>query len=195
MIPEKYKWLNNIGTLPRMVAEGLQLLGTKEVVGKGSNKTIISWRDTLNQNGVKIIGYGDDDIPWCGLFIAFLAFLRRKIASEVVSSPLWARSWENYGTPVASLVRGALKFHDDLKASLGDILVFSRNGGGHVGIYIAEDKTSYHVLGGNQSNAVTITRILKSRCVAVRRPAYNSQPESVRPFVVAASGKISSNEA
>ena len=35
---------------------------------------------------------------------------------------------------------------------LGDILTFKRNGGGHVGLYVGEDKDCYHVLGGNQGN-------------------------------------------
>jgi uncharacterized protein (TIGR02594 family) len=179
---QKYSWLLNLGVLPRMIQTGISLLGTKEIVGKGSSRTILSWRDTLNLNGVPILGYSDDDIPWCGLFAAFLAYTRSGIASEVVSSPLWARSWVNYGVKSTS-------------PSLGDILVFSRNGGGHVGFYIAEDKTAFHVLGGNQSNAVTITRIAKSRCIAVRSPKYKSRPSSAKPYWVAATGSLSKNEA
>ena len=68
-------------------------------------------------------------------------------------------------------------------------------GGGHVGIYIAEDKDCYHVLGGNQSDAVTITRISKKRCFGIRRPKYNSQPEAVAQYLVSASGEVSKNEA
>lgn len=195
MIPRQYKFLENIGTLPRIVSEGLSLLGVQEVVGKGSNKTILSWRDLLNQNGVKIVGYSDDDIPWCGLFMAFLSFIRRNVASEVVTSPLWARSWAKYGNYVGQRVKGVLKFAEGQKASLGDILVFFRNGGGHVAVYIAEDDNHYHVLGGNQNNSVSITRIAKSRCVAVRRPPYTVQPDSVKPYFVDAKGLVSQNEA
>lgn len=177
----KYDWLNTIGTLPRTIQTALELIGTREVVGKGSNRTIMDWRDMLNQAGVKISGYSDDDIPWCGLFVAWATYKRRDNAAEVVKEPLWARNWASYGNKAD-------------KASLGDVLVFVRNGGGHVGFYIAEDATCYHVLGGNQSNAVTITRIEKSRCIAARRPPYHNQPATVRPFIVAASGAISKNE-
>lgn len=177
----KYDWLETIGTLPRTIQAALELIGTREVVGKGSNRTIMDWRDALNQAGVKISGYSDDDIPWCGLFVAWVTYKRRDNASEVVKDPLWARNWANYGNKAD-------------KASLGDVLVFVRNGGGHVGFYIAEDATCYHVLGGNQSNSVTITRIEKSRCIAVRRPPYQNQPATVRPFIVASSGAISKNE-
>jgi len=182
MIPEKYSWLNKIGTLPRIVSTGLKLIGVQEVVGKGSDATIMSWRDTLNIRGVKIVGYSDDDIPWCGLFVAFLAYLRASLPDEVVSSPLWARNWLKYGAKAQ-------------KPMLGDILVFERGSGGHVGIYIAEDKTHFHVLGGNQSNRVSIVRIEKDRLLGARRPKYNNQPASVKQYIVKASGETSTNEA
>lgn len=79
---------------------------------------------------------------------------------------------------------------------LGDILVFKRDGGGHVGFYVAEDKDYYHVLGGNQSDSVNITRIAKYRCVGIRRCDWKTaQPNAVKKYIVEASGKISTNEA
>ena len=65
-LPKNYEWLDKVGTLPRCIQESLKLHGVTEVVGKGSNATIIGWRDELNQAGAKITGYSDDDIPWCG---------------------------------------------------------------------------------------------------------------------------------
>ena len=50
------------------------------------------------------------------------------------------------------------------------MLVFERDGGGHVGFYVGEDGTHYHVLGGNQDDAVSIAKIAKSRLVASRWP-------------------------
>lgn len=178
-IPSKYAWLANVGQLPKTIQEGLKLLGVAEVVGKGSNKTIIGWRDELNQAGVRVVGFSDDDIPWCGLFAAIVA---HRAGKSVVSGPLWARNWEVFGSKVKS-------------AGLGDCLVFARNGGGHVGWYVAEDADAYHVLGGNQGNRVSIARIEKSRCIAIRRPKYNVMPASVRSYVVKASGSLSKNEA
>lgn len=180
-LPTNYEWLSTIGTLPRIIQQALALHGVAEVVGKGSNATIIGWRDELNQNGVKIAGYSDDDIPWCGLFAAIVVF-RARGAAEVVKDPLWALNWANYGVKVKT-------------AALGDVLAFQRNGGGHVGFYIGEDATCYHVLGGNQSNRVSITRIEKSRCKAIRRPPYHNQPASVKAYTVKAGGKVSTNEA
>ncbi len=178
-LPKEYAWLNGLEELPRTIQEGLQLYGTAEVVGKGSNKTIIGWRDELNQAGVKITGFSDDDIAWCGLLAAIVAHRADK---EVVKSPLWARNWALFGVKSP-------------QAGLGDCLVFERGNGGHVGWYVAEDAAAYHVLGGNQSNKVCITRISKSRCIAVRRPKYNKTPAAVKSYRVASSGNLSTNEA
>lgn len=178
-IPPAYLWISEIGVLPRTIQMALELLGTAEIVGKGSNRTILDWRDELNLAGVKIAGYSDDDIPWCGLFAAITA---HRAGKAVVKDPLWARNWAKFGVKSP-------------EASLGDCLVFGRNGGGHVGWYVAEDSTAYHVLGGNQSNKVCITRVLKSRCLAVRRPVYNSMPASVKPYRVQGTGGLSKNEA
>ncbi|HVL29547.1 MAG TPA: TIGR02594 family protein, partial [Sphingomicrobium sp.] len=97
-------------------------------------------------------------------------------------SPLWALSWSKFGEAGG-------------QPRLGDVLTFKREGGGHVGIYIGEDSACYHVLGGNQSDAVTITRIRKERLHAVRREYRIAMPASARPYVLAPVGAISSNEA
>lgn len=177
-IPQDYAWLNTVGTLPRMVQEAVKLLGVQEVVGKGSNKTIISWRDELNLAGVPIVGFSDDDIAWCGLFLAIVA---HRAGKTVVDGPLWARNWAKFGTKSP-------------KPSLGDVLVYSRKGGGHVDIYIAESPTYYWGIGGNKTNQVIISGIRKDRCIAVRRPAYNNMPASVKPYYRSGTGTVTTNE-
>ena len=51
------------------------------------------------------------------------------------------------------------------------------------------------MLGGNQSDGVTITRIAKDRCIAVRRPVYKAAPATAKPVELAATGALSLNEA
>ena len=53
----------------------------------------------------------------------------------------------------------------------GAVLIFERNSGGHVGFAVGQDDTHFYVLGGNQSDAVTITRVAKSRLLGARWPA------------------------
>lgn len=185
--------------LPRVTQVALGLIGIQEVVGKGSNKTILDWRDQLNQaygidpNAQKISGYSDDDIPWCGLSAAYVWF---KAGKPVVKDPLWARNWAHAGEPVGEVIRNRMVWAMDRKASLGDRLVFVRNGGGHVGDYICEDATHYGVIGGNQGNRFSIVAIEKSRCIAVRRPPMRVAPASVFPVIVRkVPAKTSINEA
>jgi uncharacterized protein (TIGR02594 family) len=179
-IPNAYAWLTKIGQLPRTINEALKLLGVAEIVGRGSNRTILAWRDELNAAGVTIAGYSDDDVPWCGLFAAIVA---HRAGKAVPAAPLWARNWTKFGEVAVD-------------AALGDVLVFERpGGGGHVGFYVAEDDEAFHVLGGNQGNRVSITRIAKARCIAHRRPNYRLAPASVTPRIVRASGALSRNEA
>jgi uncharacterized protein (TIGR02594 family) len=170
-----YDHIDSSQILPKLVTEGLKLLGTTENPGSANNSVIMSWAKECGLDKV----YGSDSIPWCGLFVAVVV---KRTGRDMVKSPLWARSWSTWGEP-------------STKASLGDILVFTRGSGGHVGFYIAEDTVCYHVLGGNQSDAVTIARIRKDRCIAVRMPKYKNRPASAKPYLVDAKGKISTDEA
>lgn len=176
MIHQKqYQWLSN-EISPKVIFEAVKLYGTREIVGKQHSKEILSWAKELGMENT----YTNDEIPWCGLFTAIVI---KRAGFDVVKNPLWARNWNNFGTPQKT-------------AMLGDVLVFIRpGGGGHVGFYIGEDDTCYHVIGGNQSNMVNTTRILKSRCIGIRRcPWRISQPKNVRVIKLAATGEISTNE-
>jgi uncharacterized protein (TIGR02594 family) len=169
-----YNWLKTEKS-PKIIVEAIKLLGIKEVPGSGDNRTILQWAETLGLEKE----YRKDDIPWCGLFIAYVC---KQAGLAVVEKPLWARNWANFGTK-------------ETVAMLGDILVFVRDGGGHVGIYVGEDKTAYHVLGGNQSDMVCVTRIRKERCVAIRRTPWKvAQPNTVRVIELEATGSVSINE-
>jgi uncharacterized protein (TIGR02594 family) len=163
-------------TSPKLLVEAVKLLGTKEVVGKQHNPVILGWAKEVGLQKV----YTADEIPWCGLAIAYAC---HKAGVEVVDKPLWALSWANYGTKVS-------------EPMLGDILTFTRDGGGHVGIYVGEDKDCYHVLGGNQGNAMSVSRIVKSRLYQARRTKWKvAQPANVRKVILSAKGAISQNEA
>ena len=164
---------------PKILVKAVELLGTKEIVGTVHSKVILGWAKELGIDKT----YTNDEIAWCGLFMSYVC---KKAGLELPFTSLaslWALNWNKFGTP-------------QKKAMLGDVLTFKRNGGGHVGIYIGEDATCYHVLGGNQSNMVCITRIEKIRCAGIRRTPWKvSQPDNVRAIAVNANGIISKNEA
>jgi uncharacterized protein (TIGR02594 family) len=154
------------------------LIGTREIVGPKHNPTILAWAKKL---GSKVLGINvvDDETAWCGLFVAHCMS-----EAGIAPAPIAVRasSWATWGSNLRA---------DRLAP--GAVLVFKRPGGGHVCFYVGEDKDCYHVLGGNQSNAVTITRIEKSRCVASRWP--KGVPVTGAPVWVNAKGTISKNEA
>lgn len=174
--------LNNLKkiTPPRIVREALALYGTTETPGNKSNSAIVAWaKETKTKDDD---WYNDDSIPWCGLFAAVVA---QRAEWEVPAQPLRALSWANFGVAV-----------DKDGAVLGDVLVFVRKGGGHVGLYVGEDKDNFYVLGGNQSDKVNIAKLAKSRLHAVRRPKYKiAQPESAKKYFYNEAGEVSENEA
>jgi uncharacterized protein (TIGR02594 family) len=134
-------------------AEAHHLLGTKEVLGKRNNPVILDWADNLD------IHYKDDEVPWCGLFVAHC--IGSTLLDEVLpANPLGARQWEKFGQPT--------------QPRLGAVMVFwreSRGGGkGHVGLYTGEDHDAYRILGGNQSDKVCFTWVGKDRFVSARWP-------------------------
>lgn len=176
-LPGAYNWLNDEGA-PRILVEALKLYGTLETPGNASNPEIIAW---ANEVGAKTgMLYNDDAVPWCGLFMAVCA---KRAGYEPPDISVRASAWSTFGNPSD-------------KPMLGDVLVFTRTGGGHVGLYVGEDAEAYHVLGGNQSDAVTITRIAKSRFSAARRSPFKiGQPKNVRRVMLKPSGGLSQNEA
>jgi len=174
-LPAQYKWLLKEAG-PRILVEGLKTYGTIEKPGPGNNPSIIQWARDVGLDRV----YTSDSTAWCGLWMAYVA---KQAGFDDPLNPLWARNWLNFGTPQKI-------------AMLGDVLVFSRGNSGHVGLYVGEDDTAYHVLGGNQSDQVMIKRILKNRLLGIRRcPWRVNQPKNVRVVKLAATGSISTNEA
>lgn len=123
------------------------------------------------------------EIPWCGAFVATV-MRRWQPGITLPDNPLGARNWNVFGTWC--------------KPQFGAVLTFWRGslGGwkGHVGFYWGEDATAFHVLGGNQSNAVTVTRISKDRLLRARWPHGVSQLGK-RIEVDAAGKSLSTNEA
>lgn len=123
-------------------------------------------------------------LPWCGDFVETsikLGLPAEPFAPVLDANPYWAKNWALFGKPVQPIY--------------GAVLVFSRTGGGgHVGFAVGYDTSNFFVLGGNQSNAVTIARVAKSRLIACRYPL--TYPVTTRPLpAMVGNGTISTNEA
>jgi uncharacterized protein (TIGR02594 family) len=171
-----YAWLAKEGA-PKMLVEALKLFGTIEMPGNADSPVILAWAKEVGLDRV----YSHDAIPWCGLFMAVVA---RRAGKALPQDPLWALNWAHFGT--SQPLGGAM---------LGDVLTFKRQGGGHVSMYVGEDASAFHCLGGNQSDAVTITRIGKDRLHSVSRAIFaTGQPPNVRKMHLSNTGVLSVNE-
>lgn len=185
-LPAQYAWLAGEGA-PRMLVEALKLHGTLEAPGKADNPQIVAWADEVAAKSTSAYNnwaadfYNDDGIPWCGLAMAVCAVRAGRAPADKYLSAL---AWASWGETVPKD-----------QAMLGDVLVFVRQGGGHVALYVGEDAAAFHILGGNQSDAFNIVRKSKSALYAVRRPPYINRPANVRKVHLAANGKLSVNEA
>jgi len=181
MLPKKYKYLVQ-EPAPKMLLQALSEYGTLEVVGNGNNPKILAWAQEVGSEVAEV--YKADAIPWCGLAMAIFA---QRAGKMLPKSPLWALSWAVFGDYIETPM-------------LGDVLVFTRRTAdgkkaGHVSLYVGEDKTTYHCLGGNQSDAINITRIVKTRLYTSRRAEYKlGVPPNIRRVFISASGEVSNNE-
>lgn len=107
-------------------------------------------------------------LPWCGDFVETCIAVTLP-DERIPGNPYLARNWMGFGEPLS-------------RPALGAVAVFwrgRRDGiSGHVGFYAGEDANHVHVLGGNQSNAVTVARLGKDRLLGYRWPSTYPMPRT-----------------
>ncbi len=144
--------------------EALRLVGLREDPSGGSNPEILDWAEDLE------LDYGSDDIPWCGLFVAHC--IGSTLPDEPLpENPLGSRSWERFGVPVAPQKGAILTFWRESKKS----------GLGHACFCQSVTDSHFIVVGGNQGDAVTVTRVGKERQVGSRWPISGLAPDPAPP--------------
>ena len=156
------------------IAEARTHIGLREVPGPKNNGAILGWLRKLRA------WWSDDSTPWCGTFAAMC------LANAGLTPPKdWYRATAWLTLPVA-LSRPAY----------GCVVVFTRDGGGHVGFVVGKDKAgNLMVLGGNQGDAVNIRPFALNRVAGYRWPsAYPSTGRFNLP-VLDSDGNVSDNEA
>lgn len=160
---------------PAWLTEARRHIGKREVPGAKSNPWIVGlWRAEA------WLGEDDGKVPWCGLF------MRECMRVAGIKSPAFAyraKSWLSWGEPI-------------LSPCIGCIVVFERDGGGHVGLVVGVDgRGSLMVLGGNQGDMVKISPFAISRVAGYRVPkGYKIPPLEMKLPVLASSGGLSTNE-
>ncbi len=141
---------SGVSNAARLYAHAERDKGLKETPGSASTARIrraileaANWLDP------------DDSVTaWCGCIMGLWC-------SEIGLTPpaeyYRAANWLNTGKAVTID-----------KARKGDIVVLSRSGGNHVGLYHGHTDTRISLLGGNQSNAVNVTAYARSSLKGIR---------------------------
>lgn len=108
-----------------------------------------------------------DETPWCSAFVNRLAWLLRLPRSKSAA----ARSWLKVGVPISE---------GEARSGAADIVVLKRNAAdpgpdvlafrGHVGLFAGfDDGGRVLILGGNQSDGVSIAPFPAARILGIRR--------------------------
>ena len=142
---------------PLEIAQGY--IGTTEGPGPEDNPAIMVMYASVGHDWVE-----HDSVAWCAAFVGHCLEKARLRSTRRLN----ARSYLEWGIPV-----------DLAEAQEGDIVIFSRGSKswqGHVGFFVKTTGAMIEVLGGNQSDAVTIQRYAKSRLLGVRRAGNVAPP-------------------
>lgn len=174
------------------IEQGKSLLGLREIAGgQHSPKLQAMLADMGKYSKESKAWWKDDETPWCGLFVGWCL---GESGRFVIKNWFRASAWndENAMTKLA-------------KPCYGCIVTFTRQGGGHVGFVVGEDKQgNLMVLGGNQNNQVSIAPFARERVSGFYFPSkwengqcVKSRPDESRFALpkLASNGKLSTHEA
>lgn len=139
-----------------------RFVGVKEASGASSNAHVLAML-RLDAKWVQ-----DDSVPWCSAFVNYIAWLLRLPRSKSLA----ARSWllvgqgvdvrdAKVGFDVVVIKRGAVDFGPETIAAPG-----------HVGLFAGwSGENDVLILGGNQSDSVSVEAFPKSKILGIRRLA------------------------
>lgn len=134
---------------PTWIDEARSHIGTSEIKGVRHEPKILRWWRMIKRGGIK-----SDEIPWCAAFVG-ACLEEAGIRSSRFES---AKSYLDWGLSIPYPVYGC-------------VVVFSRDGGGHVGFVVGLDQRHrLLVLGGNQGDKVSIAPFDRSRVAGYRWP-------------------------
>ena len=131
------------------IKEARKHVGLKEIKGAKHNQQIVDFWKAIKRGGIK-----DDETPWCAAFVGAMLETVGIVSSRFES----AKSYLDWGVKLNNPVFGC-------------IVVFTRDGGGHVAFVVGKNANGdLLVLGGNQGDAVNIRAFPVSRVTGYRYP-------------------------
>ncbi len=137
---------------PPWLAEAWAEFGQREIAGSGNNARITAFMKELGHATL-----ARDSVPWCAAFVG-ASLERAGIAS---TRSLMARSYLKWGVELS-------------EPRVGSVAVLTRGSdaaAGHVGFVLGEAGGRLFLLGGNQSDQVSVAPFARSRLLGFRWPA------------------------
>ena len=134
---------------PQWLAIARPLVGLEEIPGPQHAPEILGMWRAIKRSGIQ-----SDEVPWCAAFVG-ACLERAGIRSSRFES---AASYLTWGVRLSDPVHGC-------------VVVFSRDGGGHVGFVVGQDEQGrLLVLGGNQGDRVSVKAFDRARVTGYRWP-------------------------
>lgn len=141
---------------PAWLIEARRHVGLREIPGAPTAPTIARWLQGLGA------WWRDDETPWCGVAVA--AWMQAAGVGPLPKFWMRARAWAEWGQALDRPAHGC-------------VVVFARQGGGHVGLVVGEDAAgNLLVLGGNQGDACNVRAFQRGRVLAYRWPPGREMP-------------------
>lgn len=159
-------------TNPRWVEAAKKDIGLTEIKGQQTAPRIAQWLASLGA------WWANDETPWCGTAMA--AWMT---ACSIAPPKAWyrAKAWIDWGAALSGPTQGC-------------VVVFTRTGGGHVGLLVGETTAgSLLVLGGNQGDSVRVSAFSRDRVAAYRWPP--GEPMATTYQLAKGDGVMSKSEA
>lgn len=149
--------INKIETSPFDLA--MRFVGMKEVSGASSNPMILAMLQLDNKWPT------GDEVAWCSAFVNWITWLLRLPRSKSLA----ARSWLAIGTPIQYNLAEPGFDVVILKRGVGQPGPEVINAPGHVGFFAGTQGDKVLLLGGNQSDGVSIAPFPIGDILGIRR--------------------------
>lgn len=149
-------------TQPAWLSEAWAEFGQAERAGSAHNPRVVKLYKDAGHPSVD-----NDEVAWCAAFVG--ACLQR--SGITATGSLMARSYATWGKPATEPEYGA-------------IAVLTRTADpalGHVGFVVGATPDTLFLLGGNQSDAVSVAAFPRSRLLATRWPAETEHASPPAP--------------
>ena len=157
---------------PKWLSLARSEIGIHEVDGDHDNPRIIQFYKDAGHPEIR-----HESVAWCAA--AACSWLER--AGEHSPKTLSARDFMRWGKPLKTPKPGC-------------ICVFSRGDPrgwqGHVGFYVGEENGQILLLGGNQSDQVSIEHVSKARLLGYRWPVQTSNSSTIKSVATGIGGTV-----